>query len=149
LTGLARKERGDKDKRKLTPALRQIIEGMALRKPRLPTATTHREVAETSKKLGLEPPSYKVVHAVIGKLEPALVTLAHEGSKAYSESFDLVHRREADAPNTIWQADHTDLDILVKDADGTPRRKPKSSRLAKARSLVEDTGIVSHGISFG
>ena len=36
--------------------------------------------------------------------------------------FDLVHRREADAPNAIWQADHTELDILVKDTDGTARR---------------------------
>ncbi len=122
LTGLARKERGDKDKRKLTPSLQQLIEGLALRKPRLPAATIHRQVAEAAKKLGQEPPSYKVVHAIIGKLEPALLTLAHEGSKAYSESFDLVHRREADAPNAIWQADHTELDILVKDADGTARR---------------------------
>lgn len=122
LTGLARKEREDKDKRKLTPVLQQLIEGLALRKPRLSTATIHREVAKTAQKLGQEPPSYKVVHAVIGKLEPALLTLAHEGSKAYSASFDLVHRREADAPNAIWQADHTELDILVKDHDGTARR---------------------------
>jgi putative transposase len=101
LIGLARKERDDKDKQKLTPALQQLIEGLALRKPRLSAATIHREVAETARKLGQEPPSYKVVHAVIGKLEPALMTLAHEGSKAYSESFDLVHRREADAPNVL------------------------------------------------
>ena len=122
LIGLARKERDDKDKQKLTPALQQLIEGLALRKPRLSSATIHREVAEAARKLGLEPPGYKVVHAVIGKLGPALMTLAHEGSKAYSESFDLVHRREADAPNAIWQADHSELDILVKDTDGTARR---------------------------
>ena len=42
-----------------------------------------------------------------------LVTLAHEGTKAYSEAFELVHRREADGPNAIWQADHTPLDILL------------------------------------
>jgi hypothetical protein len=54
LTGLARKERGDKDKRKLTPALQQLIEGMALRKPRMPAATIHREVAEAAKNLGHE-----------------------------------------------------------------------------------------------
>jgi putative transposase len=122
LTGLARKERDDKDKRKLTPALQQVIEGLALRKPRLAVAAIHRKVAETARKLGQEPPSYKVVHAVIGKLELALVTLAHQGSKAYSESFDLIHRTEADAPNAIWQADHTELDILVKDGDGKARR---------------------------
>jgi putative transposase len=43
--------------------------------------------------------------------------LAHEGTKAYAEAFDLIHRREADRPNAIWQADHTLLDILlVRDA---------------------------------
>src|SRR3954464_12903514 len=101
LAGLARKERNDKDKRKLAAPLGPLIEGLALRKPRMPTATIHREVADASRKLGQEPPSYKVVRAVVGDLEPALVTLAHEGSKAYSESFDLVHRHEADAPNAI------------------------------------------------
>jgi putative transposase len=39
LAGLARKERDDKGQRKLTPALRQLIEGLALRRPRMPTAT--------------------------------------------------------------------------------------------------------------
>jgi DNA transposition AAA+ family ATPase len=32
------------------------------------------------------------------------LTLAHRGSKAYSEGFDLVHRREAPRANAIWQA---------------------------------------------
>ena len=32
---------------------------------------------------------------------------------AYSEAFDLVHRREASGPNAIWQADHSPLDILL------------------------------------
>jgi putative transposase len=122
LAGLARKERGDIAKRRLAPSLQQVIEGLALRKPRLPAATIHRQVVETAKTLVMRPPSYKVVRAVIRKLEPALMTLAHEGSKAYAESFDLVHRAEADAPNAIWQADHTELDILVRDDDGKTRR---------------------------
>ena len=50
--------------------------------------------------------------------------LAHEGTKAYAEAFDLIHRREADRPNAIWQADHTLLDILlVRDAT-KPAAKP-------------------------
>jgi putative transposase len=44
-------------------------------------------------------------------LDPLLVTLAQEGSKAYRERFDLLYRREASQPNEIWQADHTPLDI--------------------------------------
>jgi len=47
-----------------------------------------------------------------------LLTLAHQGSKAYGEAFELVHRREADGPNAIWQADYTPLDILLVRPDG-------------------------------
>src|SRR5207248_7197614 len=32
------------------------------------------------------------------------------------------HRREADVANAIWQADHTELDILVRDESGQARR---------------------------
>ena len=122
LIGLSRKERGDKDRRKLSPALQEVIEGLALRKPKLSIATIHRKVVETAENLGQKPPSYKVVHAVIRKLEPALMTMAHEGTKSFSDRFELVHRREAADPNAIWQADHTELDILVKDDEGKPRK---------------------------
>ena len=33
--------------------------------------------------------------------------------KAYSNTYELVHRREVETPNAIWQADHTPLDILL------------------------------------
>lgn len=122
LAALARKERNDKDQRKLSATLQETIEGFALRKPRLSAATVHRKAVEAATKLGEHPPSYSLVYALISKLEPALVTMAHDGAKAYSESFDLVHRTEAEAPNAIWQADHTELDILAKDEEGNPRR---------------------------
>jgi len=50
------------------------------------------------------------------------VTMAHEGMKAYSESYDLVHRVESEASNAVWQADHTELDILVTDERDNARR---------------------------
>src|SRR3954452_24300971 len=68
LTGLARKERNDKDKRQLAAPLRQLIHGLAFRKPRRPPATIPREVADAARNLGQEPPSYKVVRAVVGEL---------------------------------------------------------------------------------
>lgn len=55
-------------------------------------------------------------------LDPALVTLAHEGDPAYRDRYELVHRREAGQPNEIWQADHTPLDIRVLDARGQAAR---------------------------
>ncbi|MGC9271962.1 Mu transposase C-terminal domain-containing protein [Acidiphilium sp.] len=51
-------------------------------------------------------------------IDPALMVLAHQGAKAYAHGFDLLHRREATRPNEIWQADHTELDILVLDEVG-------------------------------
>lgn len=56
--------------------------------------------------------------AVIRDLDPAHVTLAHEGTKAYADVFDLVHRHEAVGPNAVWQADHTELNIVLKDGQG-------------------------------
>jgi putative transposase len=41
--------------------------------------------------------------------------LAHDGPVRYRERYELVYRREASAPNEIWQADHTQLDILIVD----------------------------------
>lgn len=122
LAGLVRKARHDKDKPRLSEALQQIIEGLALQKPPPSIATVHRKAAEAAEKLGERPPSYSLIYALIRKLEPALLTMAHEGTKSYSDRFELVHRREAEAPNAIWQADHSELDILVKDDEGKPRK---------------------------
>jgi len=51
-----------------------------------------------------------------------LRTLAHHGSQAYRETYDLLYRREADAPNAIWQADHTLVDILLTDERGQAKK---------------------------
>jgi len=61
----------------------------------------------------MRPPSYSLVYAIVRQLPAAPTTLAHQGSKAYHQRFDLLHRREAGAPNVIWQSDHCLLDILL------------------------------------
>jgi putative transposase len=78
----------------------------------------YRQVKRFSQDLGEEIPSYGTVFNIVRGLPADLVTLAHDGTKAYSETFELVHRREADGPNAIWQADHTPLDILLVRPDG-------------------------------
>jgi hypothetical protein len=45
--------------------------------------------------LGEKAPSYGTVFNIVRGLPADLVTLAHEGTKAYSNTFELVHRREA------------------------------------------------------
>jgi putative transposase len=119
LAALARKRREDRGGRRVVSAkLKEVIEGLALQKPPLPLAALFRQVQRLSKDLGENAPSYGTVFSIVRNLGADLVTLAHEGTKAYSNAFELVHRREADRPNAIWQADHTPLDILLIRPDG-------------------------------
>ena len=94
LAGLARQERADRGQRRIPPELLQLIEGLALQRPRPTAARLHRHVA----------------------------TVAQEGTKMYKDRFDLLYRREADHPNAIWQADHTPLDLWVRDERNQPAR---------------------------
>jgi putative transposase len=119
LTALVRKKRMDRGERRVVSAkLKGAIEGLALQKPPLPIAALYRQVSRVSKDVGEKAPSYGTVFNIVRSLPADLVTLAHEGAKAYSNTFELVHRREASGPNAIWQADHTPLDILLLKPDG-------------------------------
>ncbi len=66
--------------------------------------------------------AYSTVHAIVTALDPQLMTLAHEGPVALRDRYELVYRRQAEHPNAVWQADHTELDLLIVDADGAPAR---------------------------
>ena len=119
LAALARKRRGDHgERRSVSSKIKEAIEGLALQKPPLPITAVHRQARRLAQDLGETPPSYPVVYDIVCRLPVDLVTLAHEGSKAYTEAFDLVRRREAAGPNAIWQADHTPLDILLVRSNG-------------------------------
>jgi len=122
LAGLARKSRGDKGRYKVSPQLQHAIEGMALDKPPLSVAAIHRNAIGIAKKLNQPRPTYHVVYSIVRQIEPGLLLLAREGTKSYKDKFDLIHRTEAEGPNAIWQADHCELKILVK--DNTTARKP-------------------------
>ena len=124
LAGLARKGRSDRGKRHLSATLRQGIEGLALRKPRLSAASIHRQAVAIAERLGKSPPSCNTVYALIRELDPALLTPAHEGMKAYADTFELIHRHEATGPNAVWQADHTELDIWLPPMPPTEPSKP-------------------------
>ena len=106
----------------MPPELQLLIEGLALRRPPPTIATVHRQAAELARAQGWPAPGYAAVYDVVRSIDPAMTTLAHEGSKRYKEVFDLVHRREAAKPNEIWQADHTLLDLWVLTPSGSPGR---------------------------
>jgi putative transposase len=121
--GLARHRRSDhKQPHGLQPELKALIEGLALRKPPPSAALVHRQVRDVALRNGWPIPNYHRVYRVIKQLDPALVTLAHEGSNTYRNTYDLLYRHEAEKSNDIWQADHTLLDIWVRHGDGPPVR---------------------------
>jgi hypothetical protein len=67
----------------------------------------------------------------------ALPLLAHDGTKAYHTTFDLIYRREAEKPNDIWQADHMLLDLWVKQDSGPPARPWLTAISVLALSTLE------------
>jgi putative transposase len=119
LAGLHRRSRSDRGKRRqVSTEMTAVIEGLALERPRRSVAAIHRTVRDKVRRDGASAPSYATVHAIVRAMDPALMVLAHEGTKAYAHAYDLLHRREATRPNEIWQADHTQLDILALDETG-------------------------------
>jgi transposase len=136
LAALARKARVDRGERRAASVdLKQAIEGLAFQKPPLPIAALCRQAPAIAQQRGEAAPSYSVVYDIVHKLPADLLTLAHEGTKAYSNTFELVHRREAIGPNAIWQADHTPLDILLVFQTARPqsRGSPPSSTITAGR----------------
>lgn len=122
LGGLARKARADRGQRRLPAALVEFIQGLALRTPRPSVAAVSRQVVAVARNQGWPVPAYSTVTAIVRQLGLAVVTLAHDGTKAYADAFDLIYRRTASRPNELWQADHTPLDLWVLDHRGEPAR---------------------------
>jgi putative transposase len=123
LAALARKRRADTgERRAVSVKIREVIEGLALQKPSLPIAALYRQVQRYAQDLTEKVPSYWVVYRIVRSLPADLLSLAHQGTKAYSEKVDLVHRREAAGPNAVWQADHSPLDILLVRPDDEPQK---------------------------
>jgi len=122
LVGLTRKQRSDTGQCCLSSELQKCIEGLALQSPPLSGAAIHRRVTALAKERGENAPSYPLVTKIMRRLPDALTTLAQEGSKSYAQSYDLVHRREAEGPNVIWQADHCLMDIFLLREGKEPAR---------------------------
>lgn len=123
LSGLAPQQRSDKGQRRsANDDIVQLIQGLYLKTPSAPVSAIHRTVKEVCGKNNWRVPSYDVVHDITSKIAPDLRTLAHEGDKAYQQAYELIHRREADRPNEIWQADHTPLDIYLLDSHQQPAK---------------------------
>lgn len=113
VVGLARTARADRGQRRVPAELVRLIEGLALSRPRPSVATIARRVVRAATAQGWPAPSYSTVHTIVAELDPHLLTLAHDGPVALRDRYELVYRRQAERPNMIWQADHTELDLLI------------------------------------
>jgi len=123
LKGLERKENANKGKRKtINQKLVELTEALILKKPPISLAAIHRKIIKVAQHKGFAEPSYKAIWLTAKQINPALVLLAHEGSKAYEQEYDLLYRRESATSNEIWQADHTPLDIVLLDENGISRK---------------------------
>jgi len=122
IAGLLRPTRGDAGTHRSPADLVALIEGMALKRPRSSAAAIHRRIGTAAAAQGWRVPSYSTVYAIIAALDSGMVTLAQEGPAAFRDRFELVHRFRAEAPNAVWQADHTLLDLHILDENGKPAR---------------------------
>src|SRR5260370_19152436 len=100
------------------------MEGLALQNPQRSMAAIHRQVVTIAEEQGWKPPGYDRVRQIMKNIDPALVTLAHEGAAVYREEFDLLYRREATHSNSMWQADPSPLDILLVDENCKTHKTP-------------------------
>ena len=121
-SGLARPRRQDAGRRRAPADLVALVEGLGLKRPRFSAAAIHLRVGTIAKAQGWPVPSYGTVRAILAGLDPAMMMLAQNGPAAFRDRYELICRHRAAAPNALWQADHTLLDILVLDEAGKPAR---------------------------
>lgn len=114
--------RSDRGTRRTQQEIISLVERLALTRPRPSIATLHRLACAEAGRNSFARPSYSTIRSIVQSLDPGLVTLALEGPASYRDKYELVFRRRAEHPNAIWQADHTQLDILIRGAHGHPER---------------------------
>lgn len=116
LTGLVDERRSDNGKGRIVKdEIKLLVEGLALQKPKPSIASIHRKIVKIAETKDWRKPSYTTIRNIIKGIKPSVITLAHEGDKAYKDNYDLLHSRKANYPNEIWQADHSLLDIWLVD----------------------------------
>src|SRR3979411_2219166 len=100
MIALARDDRSDRGQRRaIKPELKEILEALALQKPPLSIAALHRQICKIAEQTGMNIPTYKAVYRVVRELPKDLLILAHEGTKAYADVFELISPSEADRQN--------------------------------------------------
>ena len=81
------------------------LEAYALQQPRLSARAVERNLHALAQTHGEKVPSYRTVTSVMASIDKGLMTLAHEGSKAYSGIFQNSQIRRWRYPNTFFETD--------------------------------------------
>lgn len=114
LVGLSRKSRCDKGiGRKSDKSIMEFIEALCLHYPNASASNIHKLVSEHYKESDLYIPSYRTVCKIISNIPADLKFLKQQGTKAYKQKYDLLHIRNSNKSNEIWQADHVLMDIEI------------------------------------
>jgi putative transposase len=121
LAGLRRASRNDQGRLRLPDHLVALVRDLAIKRPRPPVAAIHRKVQAIAIAEGHRAPSYSVVARIVRAIPASRIAVVCDPA-AYRDNYELVHRREALTSNEMWQADHTEIDILVLDDKGMPVR---------------------------
>ena len=122
LVGLIHQTRRDQHVIKLPTEVIEYIKNEFYAHKHLSKASICRKTEQWCKQNHYPAPSYKQVRHVIHHIPDKVKLYAHHSSKAFSNTFDMVHVREEAFPNQTWQADHTMLDIEVINAKGERER---------------------------
>lgn len=122
LTGLITKIRKDNETIKINREVKQYIQRLFLDNKNISSASIHRRTNHWCEQNNYSKPSYYIVRKIGHTISPKTMFLAHHGSKEFSKNFELVHIRECERPNEIWQADHTLMDIEVLNPKGVHER---------------------------
>lgn len=122
LIGLIPKCRKDRGTMKISNEIETYIKSFFLRNRNISIASIHRQTCNWCEQQNFAYPSYYIVRKVIQSIPKKIQSLAHDGYKEFSNHYELVHIRECERPNEIWQADHTLMDIEVINSKGIPER---------------------------
>jgi len=122
LVGLIQKSRKDRGTMKIANEIEIYIKSLSLKNRNISIASIHRQTCNWCEQQNLAHPSYYIVRKIVKSIPKRTQSLAHDGYKEFSNHYELVHIRECERPNEIWQADHTLMDIEVINSKGIPER---------------------------
>jgi hypothetical protein len=83
-----------------------LVDGLALRRPRPSAAFIHRQVLAVAAREGWPAPSYSSVHAIVRGVDPGLMTLAHDGAAVLDHDWQTLGL-------TLSASDFTDAEAVA------------------------------------